>query len=124
MRLTALGAPWMSTRTPILREYRAAEEPRPVEGEGDRLLTENGLGRLSRPLDLIGVQVCGRRDHHALDGRIVQHLIGRGDACAGQPGDGRGGGFVGVGDGNQSRILDPRERASVNAADPAGAEEP
>ena len=27
VRLTALGAPWMSTRTPILREYRAAEEP-------------------------------------------------------------------------------------------------
>ena len=26
MRLTALGAPWMSTRTRILREYRAAEE--------------------------------------------------------------------------------------------------
>ena len=27
VRLTALGAPWMSTRTHILREYRAAEEP-------------------------------------------------------------------------------------------------
>ena len=26
VRLTALGAPWMSTRTHILREYRAAEE--------------------------------------------------------------------------------------------------
>ena len=26
MRLTALGAPWMSTRTHILREYRASEE--------------------------------------------------------------------------------------------------
>ena len=110
-------------RHPALGRHRNAP-PRSIEVEGDRFLTENGLGRASRPLDLIGVQICGRRDQHTLDGRIVQHFVGRGDACAGQPGNGRGSGLVGVGDGNQSRILDHHQRARVNAADPASTEEP
>ena len=96
----------------------------PGQVQVDGLLAEDGLARLGRLLDQLGVQVGGCGDEDALDGGIPQQLLDGGGTSAGGLSHRRAGSLIGVGHGHQPRPRHVRDGAGMGPSDAAGSQQP